>query len=329
MPGYSHTYVDVVIAGEDRTFDLSDASSINVGRHPQCTVVLSDDPMVSRKHAMVHREASGDCYLSDLGSRNGTTHNGVPVTSPVPLQDGDSFTIGSHRFVFHHTAEATEEIEAFQDATDVLVVERMISILVLDIRNYTVLARELGEARVTEIMNQLFHRAGELLKGNGSWAQKYIGDAVMAFWVHGSDGGVPREIVSIFSSLVGLSDLIDDLNREFEPPRPLAWGAGINSGVAVTGNMGSAGLSDHTAMGDAVNKAFRLESATKEVGREIVIGYSTFELMALEAEDAELFTTHEVDLKGYDKPERAHGLGAADLKRLTASLESRASSGST
>jgi pSer/pThr/pTyr-binding forkhead associated (FHA) protein len=177
------TYIDVVIDGEDRTFDLTELSSVSIGRHPQCTVVIGDDPNVSRKHALIHREASGEYYLSDLGSRNGTTRNGLPVTSPVPLRDGDSFMIGSHRFVFHQTAPRAEEEQAYQDPTDVLVVERMLTVLVLDIRNYTGLARELGESRITEVMNRLFHESGRLLKRHGSWAQKYIGDAVMSIWV--------------------------------------------------------------------------------------------------------------------------------------------------
>ena len=319
MSASSRTCVDVVIDGEDRTFDLTDTPSLSIGRHPQCAVPLVDDSLVSRKHALVQQEAFGDFYLSDLGSRNGTTHNGLPVTSPVLLQDGDSFVIGSHRFVFHHTSRATGEAEAFQDPTDVLVVERMITILVLDIRNYTVLARELGEARVSEIMNRLFHRAGELLKRKGSWAQKYIGDAVMAFWVHGEDEGPPSEIVSLFESLEGLAEIIEALNVEFAP-RPLAFGAGINSGVAVTGNMGSAGLSDHTAMGDAVNKAFRLESATKEIGREVVVGATTFGMMRLPEELAGAFTRHAVDLKGYDEPEGVYALSRQDLSRLTEGL---------
>jgi len=323
MTPSGHTYIDAVIGGEDRTFDLTDIPMLSIGRHPQCTVVLTDDPMVSRKHTLVQRETSGDYYLSDLGSRNGTTRNGVPVTSPVPLQDGDSFTIGSHRFVFHHKVETTNEEEAFQDATDVLVVERMITIMVLDIRNYTVLAREIGESRVTEIMNKLFHQSGELLKRNGSWSQKYIGDAVMAFWVHGDAEGTPQEIVRIFESLVGLAAIVASLNEEFEMPRPLAYGAGINTGIAVTGNMGSAGLSDQTAMGDAVNKAFRLESASKEIGREVVIGSSTFALMSIPEDVAAAFSDHSVELKGYDAPEQAHGLGAEDLARVTEALRTQ------
>ncbi len=318
--GDGHTYIDVVIKGEDRTFDLTDTPTLSIGRNPRSTVVLDDDPMVSRKHALIQRGSSGDYYLSDLGSRNGTTRNGVPVTSPVALTDGDSFTIGSHRFFFHDVVDPDRRDDAEQEPTDVLVVERMITILVLDIRNYTVLARQLGEAHISEIMNQLFHRSGELLKRNGSWAQKYIGDAVMAFWVHGDGGGTPPEVGLLFRSLVDLGGIIADLSREFELSRPLAFGVGINSGVAVTGNMGSAALSDHTAMGDAVNKAFRLESATKQVGREIVVGRSTFGMMDLPDDVLGLFSTHEVELKGYDEPERVHALGLDGLPRVAEAL---------
>jgi adenylate cyclase len=318
---YGRTYIDAVIDGEDRTFDLTDLPSLSIGRHPQSTVVLSDDPNVSRKHALVQREASGEYYLSDLGSRNGTTRNGLPVTAPVPLRDGDSFTIGSHRFVFHQTSPRPREEEALQAPTDVLVVERMITILVLDIRNYTGLARELGEARVTEVMNRLFHESGQVLKRNGSWTQKYIGDAVMAFWVHDGEAGTPREVVLLFQSLVQLGEVIAKLNDELELPRRLVFGAGVNSGLAVTGNMGSAGLQDHTAMGDAVNKAFRLESATKEVGRDVVIGKSTRGLIDLPESVQSLFTTHTVHLKGYDTAEEVHGLALADLPRLVEALE--------
>jgi len=314
------TYIDVVVDGEDRTFELTDVPTVSIGRSPQSTVVLGGDPNVSRKHALIQRESSGEYYLSDLGSRNGTTRNGVPVTAPAPLRDGDTFTIGSHRFLFHQTNAQAEEEEDYQDATDVLVVERMITILVLDIRNYTVLARELGEARITEVMNRLFHESGRLLKRNGSWAQKYIGDAVMAFWVHGEARGTPPEIVRLFESLAQLAGVIARLCKECTLPRPLAFGAGVNSGLAVTGNMGSAGLADHTAMGDAVNKAFRLETASKEVGKEIVVGRSTFELIDLPEPVRALFTTHMVHLKGYDEPEQVYALGLGDLPHLLEAL---------
>jgi adenylate cyclase len=126
----------------------------------------------------------------------------------------------------------------------------------------------------------------------------------------------------VFESLVELSHLIAELNEEFTLPRPLEFGAGVNTGVAVTGNMGSAGLSDHTAMGDAVNKAFRLESATKDVGREVVIGSSTYELMSIPSAVLPSFSTHTVSLKGYDESVKVFALGLEDLQRVTEALRS-------
>jgi adenylate cyclase len=313
-------YIDVVIGGEDRTFDLSELPSLSIGRSPQATVVITDDPNVSRKHALVQRQASGEYYLSDLGSRNGTTRNGVPVTAPVALADGDSFMIGGHRFVFHQIVDRSAGTEDFQDPTNVLVVERMISIFVLDIRDYTILARELGEARISALLNKLFREAGQILKRRGCWAHKYIGDAVMAFWVHDDQRGTPREIVALFEALADLARVVSDLSHEFEVSPPLKFGVGINSGLAATGNMGSADLADHTALGDAVNKAFRLETATKEVGLEILVGNATVELLDLPPHARELFSSHRVLLKGYDQPEDALGLDLLDLRALVNAL---------
>jgi adenylate cyclase len=143
----------------------------------------------------------------------------------------------------------------------------------------------------------------------------------MAFWVHDDQHGIPKDAVAIFQSIAELATLISQLSTQFELARPLAFGVGINSGLAVTGNMGSAGLADHTAMGDAVNKAFRLETATKEVGREILVGKSTFALIDVPEPSRALFVKHDVSLKGYDQPEEAHALALADLPSVVRALE--------
>lgn len=320
-PELGTTYIEVMIDGESRVVSLGEHPTCSIGRGTQNTVVLANDIMVSRKHALIQREGSGDFYLSDLGSRNGTTLNGVPVTTPVALRDGDTFTAGSHRFLFRDKTPALppEMSAVAQDATGVLVVRRMITIMVADIRNYTVLARQLGEDRISEVMNDFFRACGELLKRNGSWGQKYIGDAVMAVWAHEEESGTPRELVLMLDSLVGVARVTAHLNAQFDLPQPLSFGAGVNTGYAVTGNMGSAGLSDHTAMGDAVNKAFRLETASKEIGRGVVFGSSTYDLLAPPEPVRSLFTTHTVSLKGYDQPEEVYAL---DVDQVAALLQS-------
>jgi adenylate cyclase len=69
-----------------------------------------------------------------------------------------------------------------------------------------------------------------------------------------------------------------------------------------------------------VNKAFRLETASKEVGREVVIGSATYVLIDAPATVADAFTTHTVHLKGYDAPENVWGLGLDGVERLARAL---------
>ena len=318
---YGLTYLDVSIDGVDRTFDLTDLQALSIGRDPRSTVVLANDPMVSRRHAIVQKDAMGGWILSDMGSRNGTTHNGMPVTAPTPLMDGDTFTVGSHRFAFYDSSKPESQEETHVDATAMLVLERLITIMVLDLRDYTGLSQRLGGTKISELMNRLFGEAGKLLKKNGSWAQKYIGDAVMAFWVHQDDGNTPDEHLKMLESVVELEGLINGLADWYDIEDGLRFGIGINTGIAVTGNMGSAAVADHTAMGDSVNKAFRLEAATKDVGQEIVVGQSTFDVMSLPDDVAALFQTHTVTLKGYDAAEVVRGLDLAAVGRVIEALK--------
>mgnify|MGYP000966006962 CR=1 FL=1 len=77
--------------------------------------------------------------------------------------------------------------------------------------------------------------------------------------------------------LVGIQKNMEKLNVELATMDipPVAIGIGINTGYAIIGNMGSESRFDYTAIGDTVNLAARLESSTKEVGKDIVIGEST------------------------------------------------------
>jgi adenylate cyclase len=320
--------IEGTIEGEPCRFFLADHPHLSIGRAPQGTVVLADDPMVSRKHALIQREGSGEYYLSDLGSRNGTTLNGVPVTAPVPLEDGDSFVVGSHAFVFRRKAFLTrsEREPPSQEATDLLVVRRMITTMVVDVRDYTGLARKMGEAGVSKVMNEFFRRSGELLKRNGSWAQKYGGDSVMSVWTHQEehereDGGtVSAELVPVLRSLVGIFRVAEKLEGRASLPQPLTLGAGVNSGQAVIGNMGSVGAADFTAMGDAVNKAFRLEATSKQVGQPVVFGRGTVELLGADPGIRSIFTAHTVTLKGYDRAEEVYGLELGGVEELVGRL---------
>jgi adenylate cyclase len=92
---------------------------------------------------------------------------------------------------------------------------------------------------------------------------------------------------------------MEELNVElFEQDiDPVAIGIGINTGYAVIGNMGSESRFDYTAIGDAVNTAARLESGTKEAGRDLLIGYNT----AIKS-DYKLELLEPLKVKGKEKP---------------------------
>jgi hypothetical protein len=81
-----------------------------LGRGENCDIVLSDDK-ASRRHAAINKTEAGHYEIEDLGSRNGTLVEGVPVER-MQLMDGDTFTIGSMRFTIHITDVSEEERDA-------------------------------------------------------------------------------------------------------------------------------------------------------------------------------------------------------------------------
>lgn len=92
--------------GADHDFEMS-PSEIAIGRAPTCDIVLNDDQMVSRRHALVRRQGN-TITVVDLGSSNGTLINGVEIHDSAPLKDGDRLTIGDHDLHFTMAKEGSQ-----------------------------------------------------------------------------------------------------------------------------------------------------------------------------------------------------------------------------
>ena len=162
------------------------------------------------------------------------------------------------------------QVKRLQDNPELLKLggeNRRCTILFTDVRGFTSLSERLEPEEVAKIMNQALTIQENAVKANDGMVDKYIGDAMMAIF------NAPMDVEEQEDKAIRTAIQIAHEIKAAE--LGIAVGIGINSGKCVVGNMGSSSRFDYTAIGDAVNLAARLESSTKEVGQDIVIGEET------------------------------------------------------
>ena len=136
-----------------------------------------------------------------------------------------------------------------------------------DIQSFSAFSEKLTASELVALLNQYLTDMTDVLLENNGTLDKYIGDAMMAIFNAPLD--LPDHETAAVLCAKEIQDQLKFANLGVE------IGIGVNTGYAVVGNMGSDTRFDYTAIGDAVNLAARLESSTKEVGEDIVIGYDT------------------------------------------------------
>lgn len=299
-----------------RRFALEHGQSWAIGRGDGCPVLL-DSRSVSRLHALIQRKDAGDFQLVDLGSRNGSFVNGRRVSVPVALGNADRLVFGDQELVFRSRASqpgglSTPAADSRNAPTTALHTNSLTTILVVDIRDYTPLARTVSESLLSQTIGTWFLRTGQIVQRLGSWAQKYIGDAVMAVWVHDDISRLKQDLVAALRAAAEIETATAEISSALPLPGPLRVGAGVNTGPAILGG------ADYTALGEAVNAAFRLEAATKSLGAGVVIGDATHR--ELGAAQSSPFVRREVVLKGYESPSTAWAASFDDLRRFLAAV---------
>lgn len=313
-------YLEAKVDGELRQFPLNGDRPFRIGRSDKTNLIVDDD-LASRQHAMLQRSDGDLFYITDLGSSNGTFVNGARISTPVILKPGDRITIGSYEFRFcqDQACSAPADENSALQSTNLFFAQKLITVLVVDIRNFTGLAQRIDADKLSRVTGSFFRHAGKALQERGASAQKYIGDAVMAVWLHKSREPQPNELMAVFDGLSEMVVLAAGLQETFQLESQICIGAGINTGWASVGNVGSIASSDYTALGDVVNKTFRLESATKEMICDLALGQETYDVLASSFDAARLFTARTVNLKGYAEPVTAY---AAQMNCLPAVLGS-------
>lgn len=180
--------------------------------------------------------------------------------------------------------------------------ERRIAILFADLRGFTKLSESKLPYDVVFVLNQYFKTMGEAVEGAGGRLDKFIGDGVMALFgiEEGPEVGCRRALDAAQRMAAGLSRLNEALKMDLD--QMLKLGIGIHCGPAIVGEMGHGSAMHLTAVGDAVNTASRLESATKDFAAELVISAEVAE-RAGQAALAALSWQHEtVHLRGKSEP---------------------------
>jgi adenylate cyclase len=259
----------------------------------------------------MRRRKDGGYTIIDVGSRNGTEVNGRRIEGEVDLGDGDAIQIGEYRMVYRTPTSlltVTEHSDEF-DSTRLVVSHKPVTVLVMDLHDYTGISRRLPSVDVSWLLSELGERASEIFAARRAWNFKTIADAVMGVWVHDSLAAAPNQIKQPFSAAVEIADAVQKIGQRLG--QKLQAGAGVTTGEAALGAVGAPGKVD--VIGDTVNLAFRLEAATRPTGDDMLICEAT--RYVLGTAPKELFFEKQAQLKGFSEPVRAFGVGYESLRQ--------------
>ena len=228
--------------------------------------------------------------------------------------------------------ELLSRLEASPQAMQLGGEDRDISIMFMDVRGFTPISEQLTATELVEFINTLLAPLSDAIQSELGTIDKYIGDSIMAFWnapldIADHTALACRASLKMREVVQGLndSDAFGFSGRGFEDAT-VRIGIGLNAGVACVGNMGSAKRFNYSAMGDVVNVAARIESATKSFGVDILVS----EEVSRAAPAMAFLEAGEILLKGKSQPSKllalvgdeefASSTEFAELKRLHESL---------
>jgi adenylate cyclase len=196
---------------------------------------------------------------------------------------------------------------------------KTMTFLFTDIRGFTGISEKLSAQELSLFMNRFLTPMSDIILNNQGTIDKYMGDAIMAFWNAPIDD--PEHISRACLTALEMREYLAILNREIIKELKLdkknlgeiRIGIGINTGPCSVGNMGSDQRFDYSVLGDEVNLTSRLEGLCKVYGLDILIGENTFQNL----KDFAVLEADLIQVKGKNKPVRVYGL-LGDHKLATA-----------
>lgn len=174
---------------------------------------------------------------------------------------------------------------------------REMTVMFSDVRNFTALSERTEPADLVGILNRLFAALGAAIVAHLGTIDKFMGDAVMAFW--NAPVTVPGHARKACEAALDMRKALRQLNAAQPGAEAISIGIGISTGPALVGNMGFEARFDYSCIGDTVNVASRIEGACKVVCYDILVTAETREA----APELAFLDAGSTVLKGISEPE--------------------------
>lgn len=155
--------------------------------------------------------------------------------------------------------------------------KKALTVMFTDIIGFTAIAESLPPEEMMHHLSDYLDSLTDIIRTNSGTVDKYIGDAIMAFW--GAPAEDPDQVVHACRTALLCREKVQVLNNQWrEEGKPLlATCFGVHTGEAIVGNMGSSDRMNYTAIGDNVNLASRLESINRFYGTSVIVSGETYE----------------------------------------------------
>ena len=227
-----------------------------------------------------------------------------------------------HAFSQYLSPAVIQEIIADPDRLKLGGEERDLTLMFCDVRNFTSISQDLSAVDLTQFINELLSPLTEIILEQRGTIDKYMGDAIMAFWNAPLDD--PEHTAHACNAGLKMVAKMDELNEIWRqraeaaqrPFKRVNIGMGINSGQCCVGNLGSTYRFDYSAIGDEVNITSRFEGLTKLYGVPAIIGQRAL------APGIDALELDKVAVKGRTRPTQIYtlvemlGANKTQLERL-------------
>lgn len=293
---------------EGEPFEVEFGNTATIGRSADNTVSLHLSPHASRQHAIIRCHNAYQYQIMDLGSRNGTFVNGRRVITPVALTHGATIKISNNEILFEQIEELGSD--TFVEATIAAGTDSAhnematVAIMVCDVRGFSTMSEILSEDALARTIGEWFRHAGNIVQENGGMIDKFIGDAILAYWVREGEPGL--ECHNALKTAVTLHEKARSRQWPDTSSKPFNIAVALHHGVVTCGNIGLVAQRDATIMGDAVNTTFRIESVMKPLGQKVAASHDF--LSTVPAHDLPFNDLGEHQLKGKNQLVRLFGL---------------------